>query len=121
MPTIRSEFAINQFEAVLQKLAHDLPKFTRVSTDQLTIRFSYNERGKPRSITVELHGEGQWLSFRIEPKNYLDSNHIARITFSYEDNKAKIEEYLKEIMASQKPVPRFTLKKYQAQPGSNPG
>ena len=114
-------FTISQFETVLQKLAHDLPKFTRVSTDQLTIRFSYNEKGKPRSITIELHGEGQWLSFRIEPKNYLDSNHVTRITFSHEDNKAKIEEYVKEIMGSEKPVPRFTLKKYQAQPGSNPG
>ena len=111
MPTLRSEFTIEQFEEVLQKLAHKLPKFNKVRTDTLEITFSYDEDDKPRRISVHIHEKDSYygIYFGIVPKAYMDSHHTTKIEMASEENKAKIEKWLQELMGSEKPIPRFTL------------
>jgi len=123
MPTLRSEFSIDQFEAVLQKLAHGLPKFTRISTSDVTINFYYDSQGKPRRISILHHKKTgkkddywgneiiDYWGFSIESKAYLTTNHRTKITFDSREDEQRIEGWLKEIMASEKPEPRFTLRK----------
>lgn len=112
MPVIRSEYSVEQFETVLQKFAHTIPRFTRVSTDDMTLAFYYAENGRPRRIRVEFHGQGRYWSFTIEHKAYMDSPHITKTTFDNEEDKEKIETWLKKKMGSETPIPRFTLKGY---------
>ncbi|HKZ93700.1 MAG TPA: hypothetical protein VJ249_03850 [Candidatus Bathyarchaeia archaeon] len=119
MPTLRSEFSIDQFEAGLQKLAHELPRFRKMSTEDMTLNFYYDD-GKPRRISVQIHRptgkQGRWgpeieyWGFSIEFKPYLDSHHQTKITFASPEDKGRIETWLMEIMASEKPKPRFTLR-----------
>lgn len=49
-------------------------------------------------------------SFNIEFKSYLDSHHQTKITFAGSEDEERIERWLKEIMASEKPKPRFMLR-----------
>ena len=119
MPTLRSQYSIEQFEKAFQKFAHEQPRFTRISTDDYTISFSYDEDGEPRRVSVQIHkktgrktdwGEREWLSFAIVPKNYIDSNHISKIELACRENEAKVSVFLQKIMAPVKPIPRFELK-----------
>lgn len=121
IPTVRSEFSIEQFEAALQKFAHEQPKFTRISTDDYTITFSYGQNGEPRRMRVEIHrktgkktrwgdDEGTYMSFAIEPKTYLDSGHITKICDFLKEKEPKVKEFLEKIMGPTKPIPQFTLR-----------
>ena len=114
MPTLRSQFSIEQFEAALQKLAHGIPRFTGVQSEDMTIRFHYSERGHlPTRVRVELHRKrGEYLGFSIEPKAYTDSPDNTRISFNYKGEKEKILQWLKKLMGSETPIPRFSLEKY---------
>jgi hypothetical protein len=119
MPTLRSEFSIEQFEAGLQKLAHELPKFRKVSTEDLTLSFYYDD-DRPRRISVQVHRktgkQGRWgpeieyWSFSIELKLYLDSHHQTKMTFASPEDRGRIEEWLNNIMGPEEPKPRFTLR-----------
>jgi hypothetical protein len=120
MPTIRNEFSIEQFEEVLQKLAHEQPKFRGVSTEDFTINFSYHEGGSPSRIRVQIHkrlpGKDQYgqpkieyFSFGIEPKLYMDSQHITKLDVAYAEAKQKVAEFIEKLMTGVKPVPRFRL------------
>ena len=120
MPTIRNEFTVAQFEAVLQKIAHEQPRFRGVSTEDFTINFSYHEDGSPSRIRIQIHkrlpGKDRWdnpkieyFSFGIEPKLYMSSNHITKIDVSYEESIPKVKEFIEKLMFSQKPQPRFKL------------
>lgn len=126
MPTARSMFNIAQFEAALQKMAHEFPNFKEVRTEEMTINFSYRD-GKPHKVSVQLrkktgkklnegtdweHDEVEYLGFSIEAKNYLNSNHATKISFAYKEKEKKIMEFLTKLMGSEKPVPRFALFKY---------
>ena len=123
MPTLRSQFSIDQFEAALQKLAHTLPKFHKVTTEDMEIYFYYDERGKRiRRIHVGMTKktpgrEREYLGFTIEPKAYTDSPDNTRISFNYKGEKENILQWLKELMGSETPTPRFSLEKYAQQQG----
>ena len=130
MPTVRSHFSFEQFEEVLQKLAHKKAidavtnlnqgnvrivihgnRFSRFDVvDKLEIRFyakhaSYFEYGR----TYE-----DWWGFDVEEKLYLTSNHCTKISFYAPEGKEKerikkITKFIDEIMAGVKTVPRFSL------------
>jgi len=119
LPTIRSPYQIGQFEGVLQNLAHEFPKFHRVSTEDATLSFYYDDDGKPRRIAVQFHQktgkmtkwgpEREYWSFTIEPKLYTTSEDSTKITYGYKEVEEKIRKFIEKIMASEKPIPRFTL------------
>jgi len=124
MPTLRSGFNIEQFERVLQKLAHELPRFHRVSTDDMTINFYYNEDGSPRRISVQVHKrtgkkdkwgnwETEWWSFTIEAKLYTTSNDATKISYGCKEEEEKATKFIEKIMASEKVTPRFTLSQHR--------
>ena len=133
MPTMRSQFSIEQFEEVLQKLAHEIAidavtnlqgevrivghgaRLSLVETDKRNIRFyakrvAYSEKGKSYA---------DWWGFDVEEKLYLTSNHCTKISFytpedeEKESREKKITKFIEKIMAeaSMKPIPRFSLSK----------
>lgn len=132
MPTIRSHFSFEQFEEVLQKLAHEIAidavtnlqgeiriivhggRLSHVETDKYRISFytnhaSYFEKGKTYADS--------W-GFDAEEKLYTTSSHKTKISFYAREGKEKeiaekITEFIDKIMAeaSIKPVPRFKLSK----------
>jgi len=123
MPTMRSAFTIDQFEKVLQKLAHEIPKFKSVRTEDMTIDFRYDEEDKPYRISVRFHKrtvkkdewgnvEYDYWGFTVERKVYDTSPHSTKISFGYEDEEEKILKWLEKVMSGEKPIPRFTLKGY---------
>jgi acylphosphatase len=132
MPTLRSHFNFQQFEEVLQKLAHEIAldavknlnqgdvrivihgsRLDTVETDKAKIRFyakhvSYSEE--------PTRNYKDWLGFDVEEKLYLTSNYCTKISFHAPEGKGKeiaekITEFIDKIMAeaSIKPVPRFSL------------
>jgi len=119
VPTIRSKFNIDQFEKVLQKLAHELPKFRQVRTDDMTLNFYYDENDRPRRVTVQIHKptgkqskwgpEIEYWSFTIESKLYTTSEDSTKISCGYKEEGEKIRKFIEKIMVSEKPIPRFTL------------
>jgi hypothetical protein len=118
MPVIRSEYSLEQFEEMLQRFAHTIPKFEKVVAKggETTIEFRYDNNGKPKKIHVYVRN----LAFSIEPKPYLDSNHITKISFDYygEDvdaEKRRISKWLAELMESVKPIARFSLAKMKTE------
>ena len=136
MPTIRSRFNFEQFEEVLQKLAHEIALDAVKSLNQGDVRivirgprFSHVETGKCRirffakHASYEKYGEkGKWSydgwGFDVEEKFYLTSNHCTKISFWAPEGKEKevtekITRVIDKLMAdaSIKPIPRFTLAK----------
>lgn len=122
MPTLRNEFDIEQFERALQKLAHEQPRFTKVSTEDFTINFNYDdEDGSIHRIRVEIHkripGEKtswgspkyDYLSLGIERKLYMDPKNVTKIDCVSEEDKTKILKFIATLMGAEKPKPRFTL------------
>jgi len=136
IPTTRSLFSFEQFEAVLQKIAHDIAikavtnpkgnmrittksngKFDTVETNEFTIRFytkhiSYNEGSWWKGI--------KW-GFDVEDKIYLTSNHRTKISYYVPEGKTKatmekkVLEAIDKMMAAEKPEPRFKLSDVSAQ------
>jgi len=112
---IRSEYSIDQFEEAFQKLAHKQPKFHRISTDDMTINFYYDEQGEPRRISFQIHKhlpgkrwhEGEYWGFTIETKLYSTSSHSTKI----DGNIDKAAKFLEKLMHGQTPIPRFSLTK----------
>jgi len=128
--TIRSKYSFEQFEEVLQKLAHkaaieavtkpkgryvriaiDNGRFTRVETDEYMFVFYENH--------VSFHKSGpDGLSFDVEEKLYSTSNDRSKISFEVflkedtEKVKKRISAFVEKIMAEagMKPQPRFRLK-----------
>jgi len=95
MPTMRSKFSFEQFEAVLQKMAHEIaldavktlqrgyvrihingPRLTTVTTDEYEFRFYAKHVSFSKKISRR-----DWLSFDAEDKLYLTSNHKSKISF----------------------------------------
>ena len=122
MPTIRSQHRIEQFAQVLQERAHKFPKFKGVRTDDMTIDWYYDERGKPYRVTVKFHKrtgkktiwgaeEIDYWGFTVEPKNYIDSNHVTKISTANDENKDKIEAYVQELTKEEPIIPRYSLRK----------
>lgn len=114
MPVLRSEYLIEQFEAVLQRMAHEIPKFQRVEAEDVSMEFQYDVEGKLEKIHVYFRqktGGGYWdwesWSLTITPKNY-ESGHVAKIEFSGDEQKVKA--WIDAIMAGIEPTPRFRLK-----------
>lgn len=131
MPTTRSEYGFEQFEEVLQNMAHRTAldavenmkrgdvsirisgsKFSSVETDEYTFKFyahhaSFEKKGRDwRS----------WLNFDVEDKLFTTSNHRSKISFSAseedrEEKKKRILELIENMMAEAqiKPIPRFRL------------
>jgi len=116
---LRSKFNIDQFERVLQKMAHEFPNFQRVTTDDATLNFYYDEDGQPHRIAIQFHTktgkmtkwgpEIEYWSFTIEPKLYTTSDDATKIIFGYKEEEEKIKKFIEKIMASEKPTPRFAL------------
>ena len=133
MPTIRSEFTIEQFEAVFQKRAYQIaldalqkllaepkdsytglqivargPKLQLVSTSGESVKFE--------SEIVYSKTIAKWntLFFTIEEKLYAQSSHSTKISF-YCDPKevknvqSKVQAIIDELMTGIKPIPRFSL------------
>jgi len=117
---IRSEFTIEQFEEVFQKLAHEQPKFHKISTDDMSIDFRYDEDGKIRRISFQVHkhkpGEewykGDYWGFSIESKLYSTSSHSTKI----DGNTEKAVKFLEKLMRGQTPIPRFSLTQVNRKP-----
>ena len=132
MPTIKSYFNFEQFQKVLQKLAHEIAleavktlnqgdvrivihgsRLDTVETDKAKIRFY------TRHISYSLEptrNYEDWWGFDVEEKLYLTSNHCTKISFYAPEGKEKevaekITGFIDKIMgeASIKPIPRFTL------------
>jgi len=134
MPTIKSYFNFEQFEEVLQKLAHEIAleavknlnqgdvrivihgsRLDTVETDNAKIRFygwhiSYSEE--------PTRNYEDWWGFDVEEKFYLTSNHCTKISYYAPEGREKetaekITGFIDKIMAeaSIKPVPRFSLAK----------
>jgi hypothetical protein len=128
---MRSLFSFDQFEQVLQKLAHTIAieaitnlrgdirivvhggRLSQVETDKHSISFyakhaSYFERpGKKYE---------DWWGFDVEEKLYSTSDHSTKISFNAYEGKEKetaekITDFIEKLMseASIKPVPRFSL------------
>jgi hypothetical protein len=135
MPTIRSEFNIEQFEEVLQKLAHELAldaltnmnygtvrivihgtRMNTVETGKATVRFYANHIGYHEEPTRNYK---DWWGFDVEDKVYTTSNHSTKISYyAPEDEEKEVAEkitrFIDKLMAeaSIKPVPRFSLAKH---------
>jgi hypothetical protein len=131
IPTIRSKFSIQQYRAVLQKMAHEIAvdalmelqgdvrivvyggRLSTVETNKHLIRFFANH------ISYNEHDGHSWENswgFDAEDKLYLTSNDCTKISFYAPEGKTKeitekITQFIDKIMAeaSIKPVPRFTL------------
>jgi len=132
MPTIRSEFNIEQFEEVLRKLAHEIaldavknlnqgdvriqiygPRFSIVETGKVQIRFYANHISYYEQPT---RNRAYGWGFDVEDKLYLTSSHSTKISFYAPESREKefsekITVFIDKIMAeaSIKPVPRFKL------------
>lgn len=129
MPTLRSLFSFEQFEGVLQKLAHEIAidavanlqgevrvvvhggRISVVETDKYAIVFYANHIAYTEKST-----RYTWWSFDVEEKLYTTSNHSTKISYYAPEGKdkeitEKITQFIDKIMAdaSIKPVPRFTL------------
>jgi len=128
MPTIRSLFSFDQFEEVLQKLAHKIA-LDAVKTLQGDVRivihgsrFYFVETGKVNIHFYGNHisyGEWNWARFEVEEKVYLTSHHSTKISFYAPEGEEsemaeKITAFIDKIMteASMKPIPRFNLSGY---------
>jgi len=130
MPTLRSEYSLEQFEEVLQKFAHKIaldavknldqgdvlirisgPRLSRVETSKVSIRFYANHVGYYEEPTRNYN---DWWGFDAERKIYLTSNHSSKISFAREENRKKVTEFIDKLMAeaSIKPIPRFKLSNY---------
>jgi hypothetical protein len=101
---VRSEFTIEQFEEAFQKLAHEQPKFHKISTETMTINFYYDAHGKPRRISLQVHKhkpdeewyEGEYWGFTIERKLYNTSPHSTKIDYGPSPEvEAKLKGFLK--------------------------
>jgi len=99
-PIFRSEFSFEQFEAVLQKLAHEMAldalrnlkgelsitvranRLVSVETNNISIRFSASR------LFFTRHGNkiAEALSFEIEDKEYTTSNHKSKISYWVSDD-----------------------------------
>jgi hypothetical protein len=127
--TIRSAYSIEQFEAALQRFAHQIPelipKFERViaegSNTTVNLEFIYDSEGGIRKIEVyywKREKPNEWgdsLNFTIEPKEYLDSPHITKIHYSGGNNREyneKILNWLKGLLGSEQPKISFSLKDF---------
>jgi len=134
IPTMRSLFSFEQFEEVLQKLAHEIAtealmaplrgdvriiiyggRLSTVETNKHLIRFF------ARHIAYTEHDGHSWehsWGFDVEDKLYLTSDDCTKISYYAPEGKEKetiekITRFIDKIMAeaSIKPVPRFTLAK----------
>lgn len=132
MPTFRSKYSLEQFEEVLQKLAHEIaidavtnlkqgdirinihgPRFSVVSTGKYNIRFYAKHIGYYEEPSRDYK---DWWGFDVEEKFYLTSNHCTKISFyasegKEKETKDKITKFIDKLMgeAGIKPVPRFSL------------
>jgi len=133
MPTIRSLFSFEQFEGVLQKLAHETAIEAVTKLDQGRIRIATFESNQFKEVqagnitfrfylrhasyTVQSSKWEDWWGFDVEEKLYLTSNHSTKISFYAPEGKEKevtekITKFIDKIMADVKVVPRFSLGKY---------
>jgi len=137
MPTMRSQFSLEQFETVLQKLAHEIAidavetmqhgdvsivihgsRLSSIRTSKCEIKFYAKHVFFSKKISSR-----SWLSFDAEGKHYLTSNHASKISFwapddEIEEYKAKVTEFIARMMteASITPVPRFALSQINQPP-----
>lgn len=139
IPTIRSLFSFEQFEAVLQKLAHRIAidaitslqgevrvavrngRISEVQTDRYTVLFYANHATYEEWRRKYTDG----LSFDVERKLYTTSSHCTKISYYVPSTdfsrkpqirdkqtiEKKIIEFIDKIMAEAgiKPIPRFKL------------
>lgn len=136
MATIRSKFSLDQFELVLQQLAHKIAidavttlergdvrisihgsRISDVETSKHSIRFYAKHIGYTEKSTRT----SSYWGFDVEEKFYITSNHCSKISFwAPEDKMEKAEKqimaFIEKLMAeaSITPIPRFSLKDYVA-------
>lgn len=137
MPTLRSQFNLEQFEVVLQKLAYEVAvdavtnlnhgdvsiilrgsRFDTVATDKIKMRFYPNHMSYVEEPTRNYKN---WWGFDVEKKLYLTSNHCSKISFyapegEIEARKKKIMQFIENLMADAEisPEPRFSLTAHAA-------
>jgi hypothetical protein len=127
--TIRSEYSIEQFEAAMQRFAHQIPSMMQ-RIDEIHVRsenmvvdleFNYGVKGEIVKISVSYYKRdkpdswGELLIFTIEPKEYIDSPHITKIHYQGGNDlkyNEKIMEWLKSLLGSEKPKISFSLKEF---------
>lgn len=129
MGTIRSEYSIEQFETALQRFAHQVTGMMQ-RIDEIHVRsenmavdlgFKYGVKGEIMKIYVSFYKRdkpdswGEWLSFTVEPKDYVDSPHITKIHYEGASDKQyseKILAWLKSLLGTEKPAVSFSLKDF---------
>jgi small-conductance mechanosensitive channel len=129
MATIRSDFSFEQFEEVLQKMAHKVAleavKTLKHGDVRITIygsRFSHVETDEYGFSFYAKHAtchksDPDGFAFDVAEKFYLTSNAHSKISFEVwpkedtEKVQKRIMAFIDKIMAeaSIKPIPRFTL------------
>ncbi len=131
--TIRSEYSIEQFEAALQRFAHEklpelIPKFDRIIAEgsgiSVRLDFVYGmETNDIKKIRVRIGSMASpytyrwedYLDFTIEPKVYLDSPHVTKIHYEGPSNKVdkeRILAWLKSLLGSEEPAVRFSIEEF---------
>ena len=131
---MRSHFNFEQFQKVLQKIAHETAleavkslnqgdvrivihgsRLDTVETDKAKIRFNVSHISYSEEPTRNYE---DWWGFDVEEKVYLTSNHCTKISYYALEGKEKegaekITGFIDKIMAesSIKPIPRFSLAK----------
>jgi hypothetical protein len=121
LPTIRSEYSFDQFEKVLQKLAHEIAveavtklehgsvrieissnRFRRVETDKHTISFYADHIGFSRMTSRDYWG------FDVEEKEYTSSNHRTKISYVIMVEGKFVEDKYVEVGRAEKEHKRAT-------------
>jgi hypothetical protein len=131
---LRSHFNFEQFQKVLQKIAHETAfeavkslnqgdvrivihgsRLDTVETDKAKIRFNVSHISYSEEPTRNYE---DWWGFDVEEKVYLTSDHCTKISYYAPEGKEKeaaekITGFIDKIMAeaSIKPIPRFSLAK----------
>jgi len=139
IPTIRSYFTFEQFEEVLQKLAHQQAldavkslaqgdvriqiygrRFSVLETNRVTIRFYAKHVSYYEQPTKSYK---DWWGFDVEEKLFLTSNHSTKISFMAGNNsretaakQKKVGEFIDKLMSESgmQIIPRFSLQSKKA-------
>jgi len=124
MPTIRSQYTLEQLERELQKMAHELPRFLHVRAHNFSMDFFYDSNGTIKKIRVgyakptgtmkypgtsyEFPVYDQW-GFTAESKLYYTSSDVTRLSIGNQEDAKRIVDWIKETMGSAPIEPRFSL------------
>jgi len=114
MVTVRSLYSFDQFETVLQKLAHEIAIDAVTNLDQGRMRITTTSNGKLEHMETEQYGfsfyasrigfvkmtktknsktyDTEYFGFSVEEKEYQNSNHRTKISYEVANTGGKYVE-----------------------------